>query len=117
MGSAVLGNGLVSTIVVVISVFVVGLAHGFINAPVVAHVGQSGLAKRIGANPVMTAYRFVERGGHVAGPILVGQFFLIWGQGPLVVGGIGAAITLLGLVFVANRLIPRLTPPTLEPAE
>ena len=117
MGSAVLGNGLVSTIVVVISVFVVGIAHGFINAPVVSHVGQSGLAKRVGANPVMTAYRFVERGGHVAGPILVAQFFLIWGQGPLVVGGIGAAIMLLGLVFVAHRLIPRLTQPTPEPAE
>lgn len=117
MGSPLLGNGMLSIIVVVAAVLVVGIAHGFINAPVVSHVGQSGLAERIGANSAMTAYRFVERAGHVAGPVLVGQFFLIWGQGPWVIGGIGAAIMTLAVIFGFHRLIPRSAQTFVEPAE
>lgn len=116
MGSPLLGNGLLSTIVVVVAVLVVGVAHGFINAPVVSHVGHSSLAQRIGANSAMTAYRFVERAGHVAGPVLVGQFFLMWGQGPWVIGGIGGAVMALAIVFAFHRLIPR-SAPIVEPAE
>src|SRR4051794_3113957 len=71
MGSPVVGNGLLSTTTIVVAVLIVGVAHGFINAPVVTHVGQTALAKRIGVNPTTTAYRFLERGGHVAGPLLL----------------------------------------------
>jgi hypothetical protein len=117
MGSPWLGNGLLSTSVVVVAVLVVGLAHGFINAPVVTHVGQTALAKRIGANPTTTAYRFLERGGHVMGPVLLSQFFLIWGQGAPVIGAIGLAITMLGLVFVAHRIVPQPAKLQGEPAE
>ncbi|HVO95305.1 MAG TPA: MFS transporter, partial [Terriglobales bacterium] len=117
MNSSVLGNGTLCTIVAIVGVSVVGIAHGFINAPVVSHVGHSALAKRIGANPAMTAYRFVERGGHVSGPLLVSQFFLIWGQGPVVIGGIGLATALLGLVFLNPRAIVRQIRPRVVPAE
>jgi hypothetical protein len=95
----------------------VGIAHGFINAPVVTHVGQIELAKRIGAAPTTTAYRFVERGGHIMGPVLISQFFLLWGQGPQVIGGIGLGVAILGLVFVAHRLMPRPAQVQAEPAE
>ena len=40
------GNGLLSTVVVIAGVILVGLAHGFINAPVVTHVAHSDLATR-----------------------------------------------------------------------
>jgi MFS family permease len=117
MGSPLLGNGPLSTVVVIIAVLLVGVAHGFINAPVVTHVAQSNLAKRIGANPATTAYRFVERGGHVAGPLLVSQFFLIWGQGPHIIGAIGFAVVLLGGIFIAQRLLPLPARVQAEPAE
>ena len=95
------------TIIVVIGISLVGIAHGFINAPVVTHVTRSELAKRLGANPVTTAYRFLERGGHVAGPLLLSQFFLLWGQGAYIIGAIGVGTAVLGLLFVAHRLLPR----------
>jgi MFS family permease len=117
MNSSVLGNGTLCTITAIVAVSVVGIAHGFINAPVVSHVGHSDLAKRIGANPVMTAYRFVERGGHVSGPLLVSQLFLIWGQGPAVIGGIGLATALLGVAFLNPRSIVRQIRPHVVPAE
>lgn len=117
MGSSFLGNGLVSTVVGVSSVFLVGIAHGFINAPVVTHISQSNLAKRVGANTAATSYRFLERGGHILGPVIVSQMFLLWGQGAYIIGWIGAAITILGLLFVARHLVPKPVQLQSEPAE
>ena len=81
----------------------VGLAHGFINAPVVTHVAHSEIAKQIGAGSVTTTYRFVERLGHVAGPVLVAQLFLIWGQTPQILIGIGIATATLAFLFLFGK--------------
>lgn len=105
------------TAVLIVAVALVGIAHGFINAPVVTHVGQSELAKRIGANSANTAYRFLERGGHVAGPLLLSQLFIAFGQGINVISGFGIGILVLGFAFVAHRALPRAASLTAEPAE
>jgi MFS family permease len=94
------------TILVVAGVVLVGIAHGFINAPVVTHVAHSRLAAQIGANPATTAYRFLERTGHIAGPLIVGQMFLIWGQSSRIVSWIGLVTVGLGLVFFINSARP-----------
>jgi len=107
MGSTLVGNGMLSTSIIIAGVIIVGIAHGFINAPVVTHVAHSALAGQIGANPVTTTYRFLERTGHVAGPFLVGQFFLIWGQGPQVLIWIGITTAILGLLFLVRSSPPR----------
>jgi MFS family permease len=99
-GSSLVGNGMLGTASIVAGVVIVGLAHGFINAPVVTHVAHSDLAQRIGANPVTTTYRFLERIGHVAGPFIVAQLFLVWGQTPQVIAGIGIATICLGTLFL-----------------
>jgi predicted MFS family arabinose efflux permease len=117
LGTPILPSGWISTVVVVFGVSLVGIAHGFINAPVVSHVTQSELAKRVGATPVTTTYRFLERGGHVAGPLLLSQFFLLWGQGPHIIGAIGVGTAVLGLLFVAHKLMPRQRSLRAEPAE
>jgi MFS family permease len=108
MGSTLVGHGHLSTAVAVAGVILVGVAHGFINAPVVTHVGISDLALRIGAAPTTTTYRFLERAGHISGPFLVSQLFLIWGQGPYIIGWIGVFTTVLGLLFVMNSVRPKL---------
>lgn len=94
------GGGVVETILLVAGVFVVGAAHGFINAPVVTRIADSELAARIGAGAATAAYRFLERIGHVAGPILVGQLFLLLGQSAVVVAWIGLAVLLFGFLFL-----------------
>lgn len=107
MGSSFVGNGMLSTAVVIAGVISVGIAHGFINAPVVTHVAHSELARQIGANSATTAYRFLERIGHVVGPVLVAQLFLIWGQSPQILAGIGIATAILGFLFVVYSTPPR----------
>ncbi len=49
------------TAAIIVGVVVLGLAHGFINAPVVTHVAESKLSARIGADSTTASYRFLER--------------------------------------------------------
>jgi ABC-type polysaccharide/polyol phosphate export permease len=107
MGSPLVGDGWLGSAAVIVGVIFVGLAHGFINAPVVTHVAHSALAKKIGANSVTTTYRFVERIGHVAGPALVAQLFLIWGQSPQILTGIGIVTASLAFLFLVRSSPPR----------
>lgn len=116
MGSDMLGQGVIGTVVVTGGVLTVGLAHGLINAPVVTHVAHSHLAAQIGANSAATTYRFLERLGHVAGPFLVGQFFLIWGQSAHILVGVGVATMLLGVLFLIRTEPPRVSAVGPEPA-
>jgi hypothetical protein len=108
MGSTMVGNGSMSTVLLIVGTILVGIAHGFINAPVVTHVGQSELAKRLGENTVTTSYRFLERAGHIAGPFVVAQLFLIFGQEANVIVWIGIATACLGLFFMAHNSPPRI---------
>lgn len=93
------------TLLLIAGVAVVGLAHGLINAPVVTHVANSELAAATGESSATATYRFLERIGHVAGPIIVGQLFLFGGQSPTVIAWVGGAVALLGLLFLI-RLTP-----------
>ena len=117
MGSSLLGDGSVSTGSVIVGVTIVGLAHGFINAPVVTHVSHSQLAERIGVNPVTTTYRFLERIGHVAGPFVISQLFLLCGQTPWVITGVGIMTALLGLLFIVRDISGQLRDLRAEPAQ
>ena len=116
MGSDAFGYSGFGTLVVTGGVLTVGVAHGLINAPVVTHVAHSRLAAQIGANSVTTTYRFLERLGHVAGPFLVGQFFLIWGQNARILIWIGVATAILGVLFLVRTAPPRLGAIGPEPA-
>jgi predicted MFS family arabinose efflux permease len=116
MGSSWLGNGPLSTAGVLAGTILVGLAHGLINAPVVTHVAHLELANKLGANPVTTSYRFLERMGHVAGPFVVAQLFMLWGQDAGIIAWIGIATVILGLLFMTRHVGPGIRIPSSEAA-
>ncbi len=90
------------TMLLIAGVAIVGIAHGYINAPVVTHVANSELAAATGETSATAAYRFLERIGHVAGPFIVGQLFIFSGRDPMVVAWIGGAIALFGVLFLVK---------------
>ncbi|MEM8687085.1 MAG: MFS transporter [Pseudomonadota bacterium] len=88
------------TVLLVFGVVLIGAAHGFINAPVVTFVAESQLARQIGTSTATATYRFLERVGHVAGPIFIGQL-LIWTDFSWsAMGIVGFAIAVLAVIFV-----------------
>lgn len=94
-------NATMITVVLVVGVAIVGVAHGFINAPVVTHIAESELADRIGKSAATATYRFLERVGHIAGPIIVGQLFLLYGQEAQILTWVGGFVILAGVLFIA----------------
>lgn len=89
----------IETLVLLVGVFIVGLAHGAINAPVVTHVANGAFAAHIGIAPATAIYRFLERFGHIAGPIVVGQLLYLGDNSVLVIGWIGLAILIFAFLF------------------
>jgi predicted MFS family arabinose efflux permease len=106
--------GAAGTALMVVGVIVVGIAHGFINAPVVTHVAHSRLAGQLGVNTVTATYRFLERVGHVFGPVLMGQCFLIWGTDLKIIVWSGIVAGVLGLLFFVGTPTSRRQEPVVQ---
>lgn len=90
------------TFVIVSGVILVGIAHGFINAPIVTHVTDAEIANQVGATNVAAAYRLLERIGHVMGPLIMGQVFLYNGVSWVSFAVIGCITFLLGALFLSS---------------
>jgi hypothetical protein len=91
-----------ATTLILAGVVVIGVAHGYINAPVVTHITNSHLAANVGMTSAAAGYRLLERIGHVAGPVIIGQVFALFGASWTVLGAIAIAIFVLGAVFVSS---------------
>ncbi|MCA0399645.1 MAG: MFS transporter [Proteobacteria bacterium] len=92
-------NPFMMSIIIAIGVSIIGIAHGFINAPVVTHVAESRIAAELGVSNVASTYRLVERFGHMLGPVLMGQAFLYFGASWETIGWVGAGVLLLTVLF------------------
>ena len=93
-------DDLIEAMILILGVAIVGVAHGFINAPVVTHVADSSLGQSVGSSTVTATYRFLERAGHTAGPIIVGQLFVFVGLDAMLLTWIGGAVIILGVLFI-----------------
>jgi hypothetical protein len=91
------------TVAIAAGLALLGLGHGFINAPVITHVVNSDAAKRLGATQIASLYRLAERLGHALGPALAGQLLVFAGFGLGAVAIAGAATMALGLLFLVLR--------------
>ena len=91
---------------IIASTIVLGLAQGFINAPVVTHVANTKGALALGQSTATSIYRLAERFGHVAGPLVVGQVMLLSGQDPMAIAYVGLAVGLAAMFFLIGRRQP-----------
>ena len=94
-----LSQGWVTTLFLYAGVILLGVANGFLAAPVVSHVLTTSTIQQAGRNAGLSIYRLIERSGHVVGPLLVGQLLLISFGGWFAFVCIGAAVLLFGIIF------------------
>jgi predicted MFS family arabinose efflux permease len=85
----------------ILGIGLMGVAHGLVNAPIVTGIGETAAARRLGVESATAAYRFLERIGHILGPLIVGQIFAHWGRTAVSLAWIGVVIVFLALVFIA----------------
>jgi MFS family permease len=92
-----------STLVLILGMSILGLAHGFIHAPVITHISSTPVASQLGAGSTASVYRFMERIGHVIGPIIVGYILIITGYSSLAISWIGVAFLIIGILFIFEK--------------
>jgi hypothetical protein len=83
----------------VLGTALIGCAHGLINAPVVTFITETSVAARLGDAHTAAGYRFLERCGHVLGPMIVGQLFLAFGTTPQAFAWLAAVMVVFAVVF------------------
>lgn len=113
---AIIGQGASLTMVMVLSVLVIGIAHGFINAPVVTHIADLPASRRLGSARAAATYRFLERVGHVTGPMIIDRVMAFGGHGATSMIWVGGAITAFSLLFVLRKGESGLSSPHSPPA-
>ncbi|WP_420548080.1 MFS transporter [Curvivirga sp.] len=89
----------ISIYLVISGVFILGIAHGLINAPIVTHALSSNSVKSVGKTASAATYRFLERIGHVAGPIIVANLLYWMNNSPKAILYIGIAIAIMAIAF------------------
>lgn len=87
------------TFVLIGGMTVLGLSHGFINAPIITHIAGSQVASKIGRASTISLYRFLERIGHVLGPVIVGQMLIFNNHASFTITWIGGATFIFALLF------------------
>jgi len=95
------------TLVITVGVLILGLAHGFIHAPIVTHIAKTDVAGEMGRATVISTYRFMERFGHVAGPMVVSFFLVRQDYNPVTLSYLGIAIGVLGAAFLILKSKPQ----------
>jgi MFS family permease len=102
-------------VAIVMAMLTIGIGHGFINAPIVAYVSSLAIAQKVGISGLTASYRFLERIGHVAGPLLVGLFFQLYGESGEALFWLGVGLTSLMLVFaLVGHRAPTVQPETFQ---
>jgi hypothetical protein len=95
-----------STVTLIGGLLILGIAHGFIQAPVITYLAGTPAAAQIGRTSVISLYRLLERIGNIGGPLLVSQL-LLWNQeSPGTLSWIGGAFLLFGVLFAIGRRNP-----------
>lgn len=89
----------ISIYLIISGVFILGIAHGLINAPIVTHTLSSQSVKYVGKTASAATYRFLERIGHVAGPMIVANLLYWMDNSPEALLYIGAAIAIMAILF------------------
>lgn len=91
----------ISTAVIMVSLVFAGASNGLLTSPVVTHINKTQVAKQYGVKSVTATYTFLERGGHVLGPMLIGYALTLALQSNIALSLFGLIIIVAGLLFMA----------------
>jgi MFS family permease len=98
----IIGTGLsyLATTLLLTGMVVLGISHGFIQAPIMTHISATRTARRMGKSTATSIYRLIERVGNIGGPVIVGALLVKSSYDAITVSWIGMAVVVFGLLFV-----------------
>ena len=96
-GSVYLTTGILLT-----GMLILGVSHGFIQAPIMTHISNTRTATRLGKSSATSIYRLVERVGNIGGPLLVGALLVKSSYDAMTISWIGMGVVLCGVLFLVQ---------------
>jgi len=100
------GRSDLATVLLLAGTLFLGTAHGFILAPVVTRISECQVGDTASVHSAVITYRFVERVGHVLGPIIVGQLLILTDHSAIVATILGAGVLSLALAYSMGSQTP-----------
>jgi len=100
--SGIMASGIegLDTFMILFCLFLAGLSNGLLAAPVLTHINKTKAAETEGNKTITATYIFLERGGHVIGPIFVSFLFTVTNDSTLAISFYGVLTIVLGLAFI-----------------
>ncbi|UCF96957.1 MAG: MFS transporter [Spirochaetaceae bacterium] len=97
-----MGTGTLKILVLLLCLILAGASNGLMAAPILTHITKTKAAKRYGNKSMTATYVFLERIGHVVGPMFVSFLFLLSDQSNTAISLFGAITIVLGLIFLVT---------------
>jgi predicted MFS family arabinose efflux permease len=88
------------TLALLICLVFAGVSNGLMAAPILTHISKTKAAKRYGNKSMTATYIFLERIGHVVGPMFVSFLFILSDQSNTAISLFGGITIVLGLIFL-----------------
>jgi predicted MFS family arabinose efflux permease len=98
--NGMIGAGKLNALIIILCLALAGVSNGLMAAPILTHITKTKAAKRYGYKSMTATYVFLERIGHVLGPMVLSFLFFLSDQKNVAISFFGAVTILLGLLFV-----------------
>ena len=85
--------------VILTGILLAGVANGMMAAPIMTHINKTEVARQYGNKAVSATYLFLERGGHVTGPMVVSFMLLFTYQTTLGIAFFGVITMIMSILF------------------
>lgn len=93
------GVAYTTTLLLLSGMIILGLSHGFIQAPIITHISNTKTAKEMGRGQATSLYRILERVGNIGGPLLIGALMISTNYNASTISWVGIAILVAGVIF------------------
>ncbi|MBV1876033.1 MAG: MFS transporter [Pseudomonadales bacterium] len=95
-------NPSLPTLVILFCLVMAGISNGLLTSPVVTHINKTRVANEYGVKSVTATYTFLERAGHMLGPLSIGYALSLAFQSNIALSFFGLFTIIFGLLFIVT---------------
>lgn len=87
---------------ILLCLILMGISNGLLAAPVITHISKTDIAVRFDSKSITATYIFLERFGHVVGPMAISQILIFTNQSTLSISLFGIITAVAGCIFLVS---------------
>jgi predicted MFS family arabinose efflux permease len=85
---------------IILGIILAGISNGMMAAPIMTHIDKTDVAQNHGNKTVAASYLFLERGGHVVGPMVISFMLLFTYQTTVGIALFGLITLVMSIIFM-----------------